>query len=779
MEQYGKISCTCGSPGLFEFYPRRVLGLLRYRLDHRHSCCHCKSFPPVGRYVWLDGIHLLLAIAPEDVARQLTNWYALFVRWAEGLCTHDFTRLCKHQSTVVKQAGKYFSQHWHWFVYWELLSTYRPYKDHAEFLPEVSKWLGEKHDNGGNYKEEYYRRLHHNILGLLHDNFKPQVEEVTMEDFVKRGAWMRGKAGTGRKCLFFDKSNNKWCKSRAYRGVESVVYQDPGIHKLLRQTCPDQIFIQQKAEGAKVRPVAKAGNELTRQMDFISSWLDRGLYGSKMSTLFLSASQAEDLDLKFLEDARNPNLLKVPLDQSNFDQHQSYTTIMTCLLAMYTFARERGAPPDVIEVFQRVLCTLGRHDVSIYYDNQRLKYVWNNGLPSGWRWTSLLGTLINIGEFVTITKLCEERYKTIINYHRLIGQGDDLTLCLHQLEHVNMIVQMYNEVGLEINPQKIYVSRYRNEFLRRSIETGGIFGYIPRTLLALRFRNPVLNPTVIKVTRGYAKFTLWHMAILRGGSVKDIVREMANDIQQIPLDVTDFFDYLCTPNAFGGGGIAPNSLLARSLGAWTTGTWKIPRIQYEAKDFRLPLGGWSTRVVPWLEVIGKEGIQELQNTLVMNWGLPESRRVGRVSEEFVSVEKSDPMPISTVFGWLQNTPEPWKDLEATRYLCDIIKRRALQTGNLASVMTQEGLYTYKLIKQRSSKHIADIWATGYWEIPGPTLDHVGIKYGQKVKEWYKKLVSRIFMVRGLDEKKLKRYLYSVEIDLRRQIAERFTSPMSL
>lgn len=695
------------------------------------------------------------------------------------MCTHEFTELCKHQSTVVKQAGRYFSLHWHWFAYWELLSTYRPYKKLEEFLPEVRAWLGKKHDNGGEYGEEYYARLYSNILEILHDNFKARGEEVTAENFVKRGAWMRGKAGTGKKCHFYDKSEKKWCKSRAYRGVESVVYQDATIYKLLFAAASDEIHIQQKAEGAKVRPVAKAGNELTRQMDFISNWLDRGLYGAKISTLFLSASQAEELDLDFLADARNPNLLKVPLDQSNFDQHQSYTTIMTCLLAMYTFAHERGAPPDVLKVFRLVLCTLGRHDVSIYCESQRLDFVWNNGLPSGWRWTSLLGTLINIGEFMTIVKLCEEKHKTIINYHRLIGQGDDLTLCLHHISHVNMIVDMYNAMGLEINPQKIYVSRYRNEFLRRSIEAGGIFGYIPRTLLALRFRNPVLNPSVIKTTRGYTKFTLWHTAILRGGAVESVVRELANDVGQIPLDVTDFFDYLCTPNAFGGGGVATDTVLYRCLSKWTTGDWKVPEIKYEEKEFALPLGGWSPRLAPWSSVIGRSGVQELQNTLVMNWGLPESRRVGKVSERFITLQKVEPIPITTVFGWLETTPNPWEELNAARYLTDIIKRKALENQSLTGIMTHEGLHTYRTIKQRSSRRIADMWATGYWEIPGPTLDHVGIKYGQKLKEWYRRLISRIFLIRGLDEGKLKRYLYAVEIELRKRIAERFDCPMSL
>lgn len=752
---------------------------MRFKMDARHVCDICPRFPPAGEYVWIDGLHLLLSIAPTGVLPELISWVDLFKRWGVNLCSHDLRDLCKMQGTLVKQAGKYFSANWHWYVYWELLGCYRAYKPLEEFLPEVETWLGRKHANGGVYGLEYYTMLFDSILNTLHDNFRRPEEVIPLNEYVKRGSWMRGKAGTGGKCTYFDKSTNKWGRSRAYRGVESVLLQDSDILSKLQAVSHDEIHIQQKAEGSKVRPVAKAGNELTRQMDFVSTWLDTGLYGSSFSTLFLSASQAEELDLAFVADSQDPKLLKVPLDQSNFDQHKSYVAIMTCVLAMRAFLIEKKAPDDIIAVMDNILCTLDRHDVTIHVAGKKLPFVWNNGLPSGWRWTALLGTLLNVGEFKTICLLIQREKFRAVRYHRLVGQGDDLTFCTYDLDTVHWIVEKYNQVGLEVNPQKVYISRYRSEFLRRSIESNGIFGYIPRTLMAIRFRNPVLCPSVLRITRGYAKFNLWHMAILRGADTKKVISYLKDDVEQIPLDFREFSAYLLTPNSFGGGGVAPNTRIAHFLSKYSDGLWRAPKIEYEKKDFSLNLGGWEPRVAPWRSLLGREGLQDLQNTLVSNWGLPESKRVGKVFESFAIVPKVGPLPIHTIFGRLESTPKPWKELGIARYLSDIVKKKCLEKDKVELAMTPEGAATYKIIKSRSSKTIADIWATGYWEIPGPTLDHVGVKYGQRLKDKYRNIVARIFLVRNLNKTKLQQYLYSVELDLYSDILGNFKIPMSL
>lgn len=86
----------------------------------------------------------------------------------------------------------------------------------------------------------------------------------------------------------------------------------------------------------------KTSNHTNRKMDFLSEIVERGLYGSDFSTLYAGTRGNDAIDMKLVEMTRDPNYLKVPLDQMNFEQHQSLITIQAVIGAIgdHIFPRE-------------------------------------------------------------------------------------------------------------------------------------------------------------------------------------------------------------------------------------------------------------------------------------------------------------------------------------------------------------------------------------------------------------------------------------------------------
>ncbi|KAL4701888.1 hypothetical protein ACJJTC_018111 [Scirpophaga incertulas] len=143
---------------------------------------------------------------------------------------------------------------------------------------------------------------------------------------------MRGKAGTG--ATVSVKIEGKVKRTRRYKGVDAVLYSDRQIEDEILGPAHEEMVVLQKSEGGKVRPVVKTGNRINRKMDFLSEVVERGLYGSRVSTLFAGAHGNEEIDLMWAREVKNPDSLKVPLDQGGFDQHQSVATIKAVLTAI-------------------------------------------------------------------------------------------------------------------------------------------------------------------------------------------------------------------------------------------------------------------------------------------------------------------------------------------------------------------------------------------------------------------------------------------------------------
>ncbi|CAB3228065.1 unnamed protein product [Arctia plantaginis] len=499
-------------------------------------------------------------------------------RNADHVAAQDSQKLLKESTGWLKLGGPFIYKEWRLLTYWETFSGYVAPVDINTLRGDVDDWLTVTKHNGERIDEARY------VVDILNETVRFMSEEwtmpeklPTMEEWVASGVWMRGKAGTGRNTLIRVEGKEK--RTRRYKGVDAALKSDREIEYELCEARRENMKIMQKSEGGKVRPAVVGGNELYRKMDFLSGLVEVGLYGSRTSTLFAGAAGNETIDREWLAEVRNSCTLKVPLDQSSFDNNQSKSTILAVLLGIEQHIMgHAGVPEQYREVWSRMWDTFTTAGVEVIMGNDHRS--WENGVPSGWRWTALIDTILNIVSFRVATRYCLEYYGVAVPVGKCTMQGDDVIFTTVSVGAVEALVAMYLTLGYKVHQHKTYISRDQVEFLRRSYECSGITGYTPRTLLALRFRNPIIPIPIAPAERLCSRLALWSLARQRGACPTSCTQMYIEDAVQAGIDASTASAFALTPATYGGAGLEIHEGHMRNYHIKTYGSrqpWIRPR----------------------------------------------------------------------------------------------------------------------------------------------------------------------------------------------------------
>ncbi|KAL4710095.1 hypothetical protein ACJJTC_016497 [Scirpophaga incertulas] len=137
--------------------------------------------------------------------------------------------------------------------------------------------------------------------------------------------------------------------------------------------------------------------------------------------------------------------------------------------------------------------------------------------------------------------------------------GDDVLMTMRSLDDASVLIEGYGQAGYKVHSAKTFFSYKRGEFLRRSYERTGITGYITRTQLAIRFRNPILEMPISKEERAGSRVSLWMLFRNRGASSSEVGACIMEDLEQSGMSRAAIFNYLLTPAAVGGIGLVGSS----------------------------------------------------------------------------------------------------------------------------------------------------------------------------------------------------------------------------
>nr|QYV43090.1 MAG: RNA-dependent RNA polymerase [Totiviridae sp.] len=658
-----KPQCDCSERARSE-EPDFSKTLRRYRPSFEGcKCGYCGLFL-TGPSPHGEAAHMLHQCAHPDERYTIRYYWGMITEWSKDLCRHDLLTAIKAATAMIKKGGSYITPHWKLMAYWEVWGGYRAYTTDEAIVDQTRKWLVTPHNNGGALFCEtcYLVAMMEQWDKIFDQHWHKPAELVSLEEWAASGEWMQGKAGTGPKIDITLDGKRK--RSRAYKGVESAYRTDAYQVEALKRASPDQIVVLQKSEGGKLRPVAKTGNEMCRRMDFLSTYIEAGFVGAPFSTLFKTGHQEWQDEISTMKLCTNSHLWKVPLDQSAFDNNQSRTVVEG--LFRYLALRTAAQAPGGLGFQQVAQALTDALDEPIPISVAGTNLVWNNGMASGWRWTALGDTLINMASFKLIDSLVAPISSGLPATLGFCAMGDDVMFATPSLDHVNKIMTLYNILGYEVHPQKTYLSKLRTEFLRRNFDASGTGGYRARTLLSILWRSPILRDTPNPHMRLSTRIPQWLLFMQRGACPRNTVTHFVADCTQSGVRPDVAVSFSITPNSYGGLGVTHYSPAWPHLYRLWNKKWVSIKIMAPKKDVKGFFDLWDERIRST-----KVGIThttaEMKYALISSWGFAQAETTGRITATpsffapetpIIPLSTADPPPVIHQYTNRSDWPAP-------------------------------------------------------------------------------------------------------------------------
>lgn len=712
--------------------------LVRFRIragSAGHAYCPGCALLGKKKGLFWESFHTALALVGHRRAARMYGVLRKIGLVAKGRlqCYHHWRSVLKKMTSSVKLGGNYITPHWRDFSYWETFFGYYPYRDINDLEDYVKRWLVDRHWTQCSLVTEaqYNDWLEQELRSFLREEWRCPETVLPIGDWLKKGDWMRGKAGDGDVARY--RVRGKLTRAGRNKGFDAVVYTDANIKRQMFHAAGDKLQVMQKSEPGKVRGCVKAGNNLFRQMDFLSQWVEGGLYSSRTSTLFAGKRGNEEIDEELVESMQHGGWVKVPLDQSGFDNNQARSSVLRVIKVLRDYLEPNVRKVDGYDqVWDAVERSVNDPNVTVVLGEKQWR--WGNGVPSGWRWTALLDTLLNICSFRVILRCIRDFEGLHITTRGTIAQGDDLLFEVKELSHAERICDWYSRFGFEVNPYKTHFSESRGEFLRRSFDAKGVVGYLPRTILALRFRNPIKMIPPHPILRLQSRFSLWHLATVRGALVDRAATLFLEDVAQTRIEPSIAARVACTPASVGGWGVVPYSGWWRALQGSTTRWSRIMVTEDDPPSISAELGAWNERMgKDWWASLDAETRQNALRTLALTWGAREAAVRGRISYKEVRVPvrraaRSNACPAPDL-------SRMWEGLEVPVVMSEFAKKRLLEENDQLDFIVDPYVRETALwLKKRISKTLFTMYAMGHCSVAVPTVDGFSPRYGFKAKQ---------------------------------------------
>ena len=319
-----------------------------------------------------------------------------------------------------------------------------------------------------------HNEIPHTINGsrtLFETTFKNKVRDImyrnasipesltTLEQYIYSKSWGRGSATDTEPIE--EIKNNKKCKTRRSKASAAYQLNASVIRSYLTTVTPQSLRVFQKLEtGQKTRDVVCGDFANYLKMDFLNELISKVMSEATWTPLF----NKDPLKMwdTILQNARDPEIVKLPLDQSNFDYQPTRQMIASCLDIVIEICNTFGTSEHVL-VAKMLKDSMLSPDSKILLGDKSIQYI--KGIASGWRWTALLDTIINIAEFEIVCELVEKRIGRPLNIRCAIFQGDDVQSALKEQEYVaQMILETYKELNFNVNAAKTIIEEIEMNF---------------------------------------------------------------------------------------------------------------------------------------------------------------------------------------------------------------------------------------------------------------------------------------------------------------------------
>jgi hypothetical protein len=424
-------------------------------------------------------------------------------------------KACKQLSEYAKKLGELADPEWRKLVDIHRLQDYLPYEKEEVFLEDIREWVTRKPVHTWNGDEElWYARFELSMDKVLERSGVSPGVQMDVDTFIKNGdVWCTSGSGFEPevdKLEVYDKrlnetysvKKNKWSTRWQMSNYEAKKL----LFKWRRQICK----AIQKSEPGKVRAVISSDLGLYLKMTYVSLYLDAIFKQRTDSTLWMN----KDERFKLWQSMALDGSWRMPIDQAEFDKNTSLRQVLITIRGIKKLLMKFKVPSVVLELVDAIEFALSGGFVII--GGQKVPIT--NGILSGWRWTAMLDTLVNLAELDMAQDWVRENSNIDPQLLSFNAQGDDDWLKGKTRKGMIALWLAYDSFGLKVNPGKFFLSTTRDEYLRRVIDNENVItGYPARSLTSIFFNNPINDKPTVGSSRIRSIFSKWRLFAMRAG----------------------------------------------------------------------------------------------------------------------------------------------------------------------------------------------------------------------------------------------------------------------
>lgn len=485
---------------------------------------------------------------PIVIAEEMTVYIKLLEQ--RGFLTSGqlFTYL-KQLSQHMKIYGREASPFWIYYVNIELLGGYMQCGSYEELDAEIHDWIEVEQSqwNLGGSVLNFMRSFEDGLKDFF-SYMNAKAKDMTVDEFVHNPS-LYCTSGSSRK---------RMQPGRKTKWTTSLILGPIGVKQwMLDGRVHTQDIVALKRELGKVRPVIAANDENNYRMSYISYLLD-GLLNGHPNSIPNESSEMILVNYKLILDMMSTNdYVFVSIDQEHFDHNPSSAMLIMTLdyIERYVLSYCLEDKLNKQHILSLIKSRLLNNNV--YFRNK--VYHHTKGIESGWRWTSLLDTVINYAEQFIVARQCLLLGVQVV---KIFCQGDDALIAIRKIPGID-VGKVYNDIafsmGMPVNVMKYYTDDYRAEFLRKVFMSNEVRGYPARALPGILWNKP--NNEVINDYFSLAKsiVTNWVQLIQRLQFKNEYIdRSIVSDVKgACKLRDSDSIirSWIGTPSCMGGCGV--------------------------------------------------------------------------------------------------------------------------------------------------------------------------------------------------------------------------------
>lgn len=482
------------------------------------------------------------------------------------LCDIDFNTWMSLGRAVTAFAKKYnsrFYSGWKDFVNIENFAGYNlsPSKENRE--EELRTWgEGELNYNlPGGTADEYKRVMAAKMVERLSNSRDPEKWtkewDRNLKEFIASPyLWITSGAGDVQRfdVITFSGETIKVKKNRSATAYSQTV--DELYHDIFDLSNIQPFRPADKVElGRKERIIIAAGTQMQVAMAYVMYKLSPAIDALQQSPIFMD--QREQLQMWWeIISLLGSGKYAFPYDAPSFDQAvgtneiHAFMDAAAIIVSNYVI-NDKEECLNVIDVIRYKL-----FHTPVVVDGTAL-FTWGHGLPSGIRWTALLGTLVNLARQDIANQIVSERLGWQVNVH-VWGAGDDVLIISDNVAPLLAWYEWVREIGYGANPLKNFVSKSDAEFLRRVANMFEVRGYVNRRIAGLCYRDPTKPPLQAGVERMQERIAGVSILAERGANVvkcKNLVYLSLVSVNDNKIPMASARALAHTPSTYGGGGV--------------------------------------------------------------------------------------------------------------------------------------------------------------------------------------------------------------------------------